>query len=60
MFIRGNTDGHDKLVGKYENHINCEQSCHYCDTPFDMTDDPDHKFTFTKHNTVKQLLIIKC
>jgi hypothetical protein len=48
MFIIGNTDGHAKLVGKYGNCNSCERLCRYCDTPFDMTDQPDHKFTLKK------------
>ena len=32
LFVIGDTEGHDKLCGKYLNRVNAECICHYCNT----------------------------
>jgi hypothetical protein len=49
LFIIGDTDGHDKIVGKFANRTNkVKRVCRYCDCPFDSTDDPFYKFKLNK------------
>jgi Plavaka transposase len=57
LFIIGDTDGHDKLVGKYANRTNkVKRLCRYCDCPFDQTDDPYYKFTLNKRRDIFKLI----
>ena len=49
LFIIGDTDGHDKLAGRYLSRSNIQRLCRYCDCPFDLTDDPEYKFAYTMH-----------
>ena len=46
MFVIGDTETHDKLVGKYSfrGSTNVARLCRYCDCPSDKTGDPHHKF----------------
>ena len=54
LFIIGDTDGHDKIVGKYANRSNkVKRLCRYCDCPFDSTDDPNYDF---RHNTKRNII----
>ena len=54
LFIIGDTDGHDKIVGKYANRSNkVIRLCQYCDCPFDSTDDPNYDF---RHNTKRKII----
>ena len=53
LFIIGDTDGHDKLVGKFgSRNSNVKRLCRYCDCSFDDTDNPFIKYSF---NTVKEI-----
>jgi hypothetical protein len=49
MFVMGDTEGHDKLCGKYLNRTtNVERLCCYCNCKTRDTDDPYVSFTYTK------------
>ena len=52
MFIVGDTDGHDKLAGRYTSRTKVARLCRYCDCPFDATDNPDFKFQYTTHKNM--------
>lgn len=55
LFIIGDTDGHDKLCGKFAmRNANVKRLCRYCDCPFEFTDDP-----FYKHNLNNADIIAK-
>lgn len=56
MFVIGDTEGHDKLCGRYSCRVNSQSLCRYCNIPFDATDDPFFQFRYTKVNTVKRLI----
>jgi hypothetical protein len=47
LFIIGDTDGHDKLCGRYLSRTNIQRLCRYCNISFLHTDDPfiDYQFT---------------
>ena len=55
LFIIGDTDGHDKLVGKYSNRNNTARLCRYCDCPFDETDDPNYTYTYYKQKDIQKI-----
>ena len=50
MFIIGDTDGHDKLAGRYTSRNNVARLCRYCNCPFAETDNPDFEYVYTQHN----------
>lgn len=57
LFVVGDTEGHDKLCGRY----NCRSDrvaciCRYCDTPYSKTDDPSYDFELTKQKDIKKLM----
>ena len=56
MFIIGDTDGHDKLIGKYGNRNNTARLCRYCNCPFDETDNPWFSFKPVSQKTVQNLI----
>ena len=57
LFIIGDTDGHDKLVGKFANRTNkVSRICRYCDCPFNETDDPFYSFKLNKKKDIEKLL----
>ena len=56
LFIIGDTDGHDKLCGRYGSRMNVARLCRYCDCPFDETDNPTIKFAYTEQNKIKNLI----
>jgi Plavaka transposase len=57
LFIIGDTDGHDKIVGKFANRSNkVKRLCRYCDCPFDCTDDPNYEFRLNKKSTILRLI----
>jgi Plavaka transposase len=49
LFIIGDTDGHDKLAGRYLSRNNVSMLCRNCNTPYNETDNPDYPFTYHKH-----------
>ena len=49
LFIIGDTDGHDKLVGKFgTRNSNVKRLCRYCDCPFEQTDNPSYFYKLNK------------
>ena len=56
MFIIGDTDGHDKLIGKYGNRNNTARLCRYCNCPFNETDNPWFSFKPVFQKTVQNLI----
>jgi hypothetical protein len=57
LFIIGDTDGHDKLVGKFGNRTNkVKRICRYCDCPYDSTDDPFYIYKLNKKKEIIQLI----
>ena len=53
LFIFGDTDGHDKLVGKLAiRNSNVKRLCRYCDCPFDSTDDPSYVYKLNKADLI--------
>ena len=56
MFIIGDTDGHDKICGRYTSRSNIQTLCRYCSIPFDSTDDPEYKIVYNKHTTMMKMV----
>lgn len=56
LFIIGDTDGHDKLAGRYTSRSNIVRLCRYCDCPFDLSDDPDYKYKYNQHSTIFKIV----
>ena len=52
LFIIGDTDGQDKLAGRYTSRNGIQKPCRYCDTSFDDTDDPETVYNYNKHSLV--------
>ena len=55
LFIVGDTEGHDKLVGKYNNRVKTARLCRYCNCPSDRSDDPYFKGTLYKKRTIETM-----
>ena len=57
LFILGDTDGHDRLVGKFANTTNkVKRVCRYCNCPFDSTDNPFYDFELNKRRNIVQMI----
>jgi hypothetical protein len=57
LYIIGDTEGHDKLVGKYSSRTpGVARLCRYCDCSFTNTDDPHYKFRYTKQSQIQKLV----
>jgi hypothetical protein len=57
LFISGDTEGHDKLCGKFLSRGTLvKRLCRCCDTPTLSTDDPYFAFNYVKQNTVQKLI----
>ena len=57
MFVIGDTEGHDKLCGKYLNRSeNVSCLCRYCNIPTDQTDNPFALFELTKASKIAELV----
>jgi hypothetical protein len=56
MFIIGDTEGHDKLSGRYLSRNNVKTLCRYCCCPFEQSDNPEYKFTYLKQNKIQKLI----
>lgn len=50
LYIIGDTDGHDKLAGRYTSRTNVARVCRCCDIPFSETDNPEYEFCYIDHN----------
>ncbi len=49
LFIIGDTDGHDKIAGRYTSRNNVARLCRCCTIPFSETDNPEYEFTYIEH-----------
>jgi hypothetical protein len=56
LFVIGDTEGHDKLCGKYLNRVNSKQLCRYCDCPRDKTGRAYNQFQYTKASQIAKLV----
>lgn len=56
LFIIGDTDGHDKIAGRYTNRTNVRQLCRYCNIQFEETSNPEFIFKYKKHDKVFQFI----
>ena len=56
LFIIGDTEGHDKLAGRYTSRYKVMRLCRYCDCPFDQSDDPDYKFKYNNHTNIFKIV----
>jgi hypothetical protein len=52
LFIMGDTDGHDKLAGRYTSRNGIQKPCRCCNISFDNTDDPEVPFIYNKHSLI--------
>jgi hypothetical protein len=52
LFLMGDTEGHDKLAGRYLSRSNIKRLCRYCDCPSEFTDDPDYKGRYNIHSDI--------
>jgi hypothetical protein len=56
LFIIGDTEGHDKMCGKYLSRTTkVNRLCRYCDCPTNSTDDPWFKIKYTSSDEISQL-----
>jgi hypothetical protein len=49
LYIIGDTEGLDKICGRYTSRNNIQRSCRCCDCPFDETDNPKYKYKYNNH-----------
>jgi hypothetical protein len=56
LFIIGDTEGQDKLCGRYSCLKNPKRLCRYCNCPFEETDNPYAKFSYTKQHPIERLI----
>ena len=57
LFIIGDTDGHDKLVGKFANRTNkVKQACRYSNCSLDSTEDTFYDFILNKRRDIVQMI----
>ena len=54
-FVIGDTDGHDKMVGKYTYRVNVPYICRYCDFHIKYIDNVYTKFKLTLDSTITRL-----
>ena len=58
LYIIGDTEGLDKICGRYTSRNNIQRSCRCCDCPFDETDNPKYKYKYNNHKKMmKQIQI---
>jgi hypothetical protein len=56
LFIIGDTDGQDKLSGRYTSRNGIKKPCRYCDTSYENTDDPEIYFNYNQHSLVNKTI----
>jgi hypothetical protein len=59
LFICGDSEGQDKLVGRrlqYHNLVAGRHICRYCNVPYEKSDDPFFSGSHTKSNTIKKYI----
>ena len=52
LYIIGDTEGLDKICGRYISRNNIKRPCRNCDVPFDETDNPEYKFKLNNHKKI--------
>ena len=56
MWLLGDTEGQDKLCGRWSNRTHAKHLCRYCNIPREKTDDPFAKSKYIKQNAIMKLL----
>jgi hypothetical protein len=56
MYIIGDTEGHDKLCGRYLCRNKINRPCRYCNISFENSDKPDTAYIYTRVATIKKLV----
>lgn len=54
LFIIGDTDGQDKLAGRYTSRNGIQKPCRYCNISFENTDDPEMDFIYNEHALINK------
>ncbi len=49
LYIIGDTDGHNKLAGRYTAQTKVKRLCRYCNIPFNDIDNPEFEYDYNKH-----------
>jgi hypothetical protein len=49
LYIIGDTEGLDKICGRYTSRNNIQRPCRCCDCPFEETDNPEYNFKLNSH-----------
>ena len=56
LFIIGDTEGHDKLCGRYLCRNKINRPCRYCNISFENSDKPDTNYIYTRTQTIQKLI----
>jgi len=56
LLVAGDTEGHDKLCGKFTSRIKVNYLCRVCACPLEETSDPDKVHPLTKASKIAQLV----
>ena len=56
LFVIGDTEGHDKLCGRYASRRKPPRLCRYCTVPFPETDNPYAKFKPQKCKQIEKMV----
>ena len=51
--VIGDTDGHDKIAGRYTSRNGIKKPCRCCNVTFEETDNPEFRFNYNKHSLVE-------
>ena len=60
LFIIGDTEGHDKLCGRFSSRRNPPRLCRCCTVPFKDTDDPHANYRYQKCLPIQRLVENGC
>ncbi len=56
LYIIGDTEGLDKICGRYTSRNNIQRPCRCCDYLFAETDNPEFKFKLNNHNKMMKVI----
>ena len=56
LFNIRDTEGHDRLIGRYGNRSNTKCICRHCDISFDDSDDPYAEFKLFTQKQIQRLI----
>jgi hypothetical protein len=59
LFLIGDTEGHDKIAGRYTSRNGIQRLCRYCDCPFKKTDEPEHRCAYNNHAKLFKMVASK-